>query len=115
MLKPHYDATVERIKQQPVVLLAQDTTDIIKVTNKGCKGIGTLKNTEKDEIFLHPVLAITADKVPLGSVFVQLWKHSEQSVGAERRDKPIEEKESYCCEAIKWLVIFKRKPLIHSL
>ena len=45
VLKPHYDATLERIKQQPVVLLPQDTTDIIKVTNKGAKGVGTLKNT----------------------------------------------------------------------
>lgn len=96
VLKPHYDATLERIKQQPVVLLPQDTTDIIKVTNKGSKGLGTLKNTEKDEIFLHPVIAMTPEKVPLGTVSVQLWKRPEQSIRAERRDKPVEEKESYC-------------------
>ena len=78
------------------MLLPQDTTDIIKVTNKGPKGVGTLKNTEKDEIFFHPVIAITPDKVPLGTISVQLWKRSEQSIRAERRDKPIEEKESYC-------------------
>jgi len=96
VLKPHYDATLERIKQQPVVLLPQDTTDIIRVRNKGCKGIGTLKNIEKDEIFLHPVIAITPEKVPLGTIAVQLWKRSEQSVRAEHQSKPIEEKESYC-------------------
>jgi hypothetical protein len=96
VLKPHYAATLERIKQQAVVLLPQDTTDFIHVVNKGSKGIGTLKKTEKDEIFFHPVLAITPDKLPLGTISVQLWKRSKQSIRAEHQNKPIEEKESYC-------------------
>src|SRR5688572_8840450 len=28
LLQPHFDATVERIRQQPVVLLAQDTSEL---------------------------------------------------------------------------------------
>ena len=98
VLASHYDATLERIKQQPVVLLPQDTTDIVKVINKGSKGkgMGTIKNTEKKEIFLHPVIAITPEKVPLGTVSAKVWKRSEQSIRAKRREKPIEEKESYC-------------------
>src|SRR6266511_4297478 len=28
LLQPHFDATVERIRQQPVVLIAQDTTEL---------------------------------------------------------------------------------------
>ena len=96
VLKPHYDATLKRIKQQSVVLLPQDTTDIIKVTSKGLKGIGNLKNTEKDEIFLHPMIAVTPERVPLGTVSVQLWKRLEKKIRAQRQEKPIEEKESYC-------------------
>ena len=52
---------MERIKPPSVVQLAQDTTDLIKVTNKGAKGLGSLKNTEKEEMFLHPVIAITPE------------------------------------------------------
>jgi hypothetical protein len=91
-----YEATLERIKQQSVVQLPQDTTEIIRERNKGSKGIGTLKKTEKEELFLHPVIAITPERVPLGTISVQLWKRAEQSIGAEHQSKPIEEKESYC-------------------
>ncbi len=97
ILRPHYDATLERIKQQPVVLLPQDTTDIVKVINKGPKSkhLGTIKLTEKEEIFLHPVIAVTPEKVAVGTVSANFWKRPEQSVRAERRNKPVEEKESY--------------------
>lgn len=98
ILQPHYDATLERIKQQPVVLLPQDTTDIVKVINKGSKDkrLGTIKHTEKEEVFLHPVIAVTPEKVAMGTVSADFWKRPEQSVRAERQNKPIEEKESYC-------------------
>lgn len=95
VLRPHYDATLERIKQQAVALLPQDTTDFIHVINKGPKGIGTLKQTEKNEFFLHPTIAITSDRVPLGTVSLKIWKRPQQSVRAEHANKPIEEKESY--------------------
>jgi hypothetical protein len=95
VLQPHYDATLERIKQQKVVLLPQDTTDFIRVINKGSNGIGTLKHTEKEEIFFHPTIAITPEKIPLGTVAFDLWKRPEQSVRKDHQDKPIEEKESY--------------------
>jgi hypothetical protein len=95
VLEPHREATLERIRKQPVVLLPQDTTDCIRVANKGPKGMGTLKNTEKEEIFIHPAIAITPARVPLGTVFLELWKRPEESVRAERQGKPIEEKESF--------------------
>lgn len=93
--EPHYKATLERIVQQEVVLLPQDTTELIKVTNKGAKGLGTLKKIEKEEMFLHPVIAITPERIPLGTVFMELWKRGEKGVSAEHATKPIEEKESY--------------------
>ena len=53
VLESHVKASVERIESIPVVLLVQDTTDLIQTITKGSKGIGTLKETEKREIFLH--------------------------------------------------------------
>jgi len=93
--KPHYEATVERIIEQEIVLLPQDTTELIKVINKGEKGLGTLKKTEKEEMFLHPVIAITPERLPLGTVFMELWKRGEKKIRGEHATKPIEEKESY--------------------
>lgn len=98
ILNCHYEPTLERIRHQPVVLLPQDTTELIHVVNKGAKGVGTLKNTEKHERFLHPVLAITPDRIPLGVVSAQLWQRSQGSIRKDRAGKPIEEKESF-----RWL------------
>ena len=67
ILQPHYDATLERIK-----------------------------HTVKEEIFLHPGIAVTPEKIAVGTVSADLWKRPAQSVRAERQNKPIEEKESYC-------------------
>ena len=95
VLDSHKQATLERIKEHKVVLLPQDTTELIHVKTKGAKGLGTIKVTEKEEIFLHPVIAITPDKVPLGVVFAKYWQRTEKVVKAEQRKKPIEEKESF--------------------
>jgi len=96
VLDRHKQSTLERIKQQAVVLLPQDTTELIHVKTKGAKeGFGTLKETEKEEIFLHPVIAITPDKVPLGVVFAKYWHRTEKVDKAKQRKKPIEEKESF--------------------
>jgi hypothetical protein len=43
VLEPHSNATLERIRTQPVVLLPQDTTDCIRVVNKGAMGMGTFR------------------------------------------------------------------------
>ena len=63
---------------------------------KSSKEISTLKNTEQEEIFLYPVIAITPEKVPLGTISMPLWKRPEQSVRAKHQNKPIEEKDSDC-------------------
>lgn len=96
VLDNHKQATLERIKEQKVALLPQDTTELIHVKTKGAKGLGTIKETEKEEIFLHPVIAITPNKVPLGVVSAKYWQRTEKVVKAEQRKKPIEEKESFC-------------------
>lgn len=94
VLQVHSDATLERIRRQPVVLLPQDTTEMI-LTRQSSLGIGTLKKTAKKELFVHPVLAITPERIPLGVVSLDLWDRPEQSIRKERFDKPIEEKESF--------------------
>ncbi len=67
-LSSHLEASIKRIACHQVVLLPQDTIDLVYTINKDSKGLGTLKETEKTEIFLHPTIAITPVRVYLGAV-----------------------------------------------
>ena len=57
VLQPHQDATLQRMHSCPVVLLAQDTTEMDKWVNLGPKGLGTLKSQQKFSRRLHPTVA----------------------------------------------------------
>lgn len=94
ILASHVRASIERISCYPVVLLIQDTTVLIHTINKGPKGLGTLKKTEKRELFLHPTIAITPHRRSDGVVGADIWERNEKSPRCERRNKPINEKES---------------------
>jgi hypothetical protein len=94
VLAPHREATVERMKGCPVVLLAQDTTEDDECTCLGPKGLGTLKEEEKRARRLHPTVAFTPQRICLGVVKALYWARDEPSPRAERRYKGIDEKES---------------------
>jgi hypothetical protein len=60
--------------------LIQDTTDLVHTITKGSKGLGTLKETEKQEVFLHLTHAVTPDRLCLGVVGADIWKRDEKSL-----------------------------------
>lgn len=95
VLEGHSQATLERIRSCSVVLLSQDTTMLDYSVEKGKKGIGTLKITEKRELLLHPTLALTPQRLCLGVVAAARWQRIEPSPRSERRYKAVDEKESY--------------------
>lgn len=94
VLAPHRDATIERMKVNAVVLLAQDTTADDKCVCLGSKGLGTLKNIEKHERRLHLTVAFTPERVCLGVVKASYWSRDEPCPRKERRHKGVDEKES---------------------
>lgn len=94
ILAPHRDATVERMKSSPVVLLAQDTTEYDENINLGPKGLGTLKDVSKRARRLHPTVAFTPSRICLGVVKAAYWARDEASPRQERRRKGVDEKES---------------------
>lgn len=98
ILSPHYDATLERIKKEKVALIAQDTTDIDFSGRKSLEDMGYLENESSQGFYLHPSLAVTPERVCLGLVDVQIWRREEIGIRGQRKDKAIEEKESY-----RWL------------
>jgi hypothetical protein len=100
VLKPHHEATVERIDAHPVVIVAQDTTEVELVRQQERVG-GPLNEESRWGLFVHPLLAMTAKRVPLGVVTAKIWSRdaeefakSQEEKRRARKAKPIEEKES---------------------
>lgn len=104
VLQPHRQATLERVRSQAVVIAAQDTTEL-DLTRKEEKVGGPLNDMNRWGIYLHPVLVMTPERVPLGVVEARMWSRdpaelalSSKERKRQRRLKPFEEKESY-----RWL------------
>lgn len=97
LLEGHKAATIERISQQPCVLLPQDTT-FLDYGKEEAVGLGTMKRTLSEEYLLHPTVAFTPGRANLGVLGAKFWQRPEEPVAHLRGKKPIEEKESY-----RWL------------
>jgi hypothetical protein len=98
ILEPHLAATRQRLAAQPVVLLVQDTTEAdLTRPHQQVAGTGPLDGGKRRGVFLHPLAAFTPDGTPLGTVSMQTWTREEAGPKKEpaRRDRPIEEKESF--------------------
>jgi len=102
ILEAHADATQQRIGQQPVVVLAQDTTEVdLTRPEQVVKGAGPLDGNSRLGALLHLLHAFTPDGTPLGTVQALAWTRDPEAVGnaslsrAQRAAIPIEQKESH--------------------
>jgi hypothetical protein len=102
VLKPHVDATVARIKEQPLVILAQDTTELdLTRPNEQVSGTGPLDGSARRGLFLHLLHAFTPDGTPLGTARALPWKRPEEAAPRSKMPShkriaiPIEQKESH--------------------
>jgi hypothetical protein len=113
VLQPHRQATLQRMTMHPVVLLIQDTTEAdVTRPQERMKGAGPLSDESQWGFYVHPLLAVTPERIPLGVVQGEIWsrdleefrqrqREKEQDGGAKRkrnRNRSIEEKES-----LRWL------------
>jgi hypothetical protein len=102
LLAPHYQATMQRMAGEPVVLAVQDTTSLNYTAHAATEGMGPIGTTAQGPqgLILHSTLALTPQGTPLGFMDVQCWARDPQDVGKRERRKstPIEAKESN-----KWL------------
>lgn len=102
ILQPHQESTRRRLAAQPVVILAQDTTEIdLTRPEQQVVGAGPLDSSSRRGALLHLLHAFTPDGTPLGTVHALAWTRDDgpprrqRLTQAERLATPLEEKESH--------------------
>ena len=73
VLEVHTERTSERMREQPVVLCSQDTTELDFSSQPGIAGLGRLNYEARQGLYLHPTLAVTPAGVALGVIDAWLW------------------------------------------
>jgi len=96
-------ATAERIPEHQLVLVAQDTTELDFSSRPATEGLGPTGGGDGSAghgMFVHSAIAISEDGVPLGLLHQQVYSRDPDAVGVkhQRKERPIEDKESY-----RWL------------
>lgn len=96
VLAPHAEQTVRRSMQYPVVLIAQDTSEINLTDHPATRGMGYLGSPHCRGLLLHSLLAISPTGVPLGVVRQFTWTRPLSQLGKRhrRRKTAVKEKES---------------------
>jgi hypothetical protein len=104
VLAPHIARTWERMAEQKVALLVQDTSEIdLTRPEQEVAGVGTLDGS-RSGFLLHELHAFTPEGTPLGTVWAEILnrtdgvRHASARSRHERQQAPIEEKES-----MRWL------------
>lgn len=107
LLTAHAEATIERIRQHPIVLVPQDTTTLSYATHPMTAGLGPIgdKTDRAVGLLLHDTMAFSEEGTPLGILDAQCWARDPEDRGKRERRKrlPIEQKESR-----KWLRSFHK-------
>jgi hypothetical protein len=107
LLEPHYQATRQRLAEQKIVLAVQDTTSLNYTAHPATDDLGPIGPRVEGAmgLWLHDTMAFSVGGTPLGLLDVQCWARDAQEFGKhhQRKQRPIEQKESY-----KWLKSFQQ-------
>lgn len=103
ILQPHVEATQRRIKDHPVVLIVQDTTEL-DFSPHPPDDAKCLNKKDRFGLYDHTHLAVTPEQLCLGVVGVEEFDRTPESLGKakERATLPIEQKES-----LRWLTGYR--------
>jgi hypothetical protein len=112
ILAPHGDATLKRVRECSTVVIPQDTSELdFTRPNQQVEGAGPLDGGSRRGCFIHPLLVLTPEGVPLGTLSAECWTREEASPvkvdkaerDHERKHTPIEDKES-----LRWVTGLQR-------
>lgn len=96
----HLHSTLQRCQAHPHLLAIQDTSLLDFTSHPQTEDLGYLTTDRGRGFFVHSVLLSSPEGVPLGLAYQESWARPLEEYGkkALRKQKPIEDKESY-----KWL------------
>lgn len=103
ILKPHIEATLNRIRSEDVILLPQDTSALNYSNKPSIEGLGNISAKNNQGLFIHPLLAITPYRVNLGIVDANIFAREQRKEKLTRQQiymLPLEKK-----ERIRWAEI----------
>jgi hypothetical protein len=107
VLASHYEATLDRIRREEVILAVQDTTSLNYTAHPATQNLGPIGYRRNGGVGLlvHDTMAFNQEGTPLGLLDVQCWARDEKDFGKRKRRHKvaIEQKESY-----KWLASFRK-------
>jgi hypothetical protein len=92
VLSGHKAATLERMAEHQVILVAQDTTFLSLVKSHPKADFGTLTVNEREEHLLHVNVAFTDERVNLGVLSAQFWQRT--GVTTHHTQRATKDKES---------------------
>ena len=98
MLQPHWDASAQRMREHPVVLCLQDTTEL-DFEGKATRGLGPLSYEAQRGLYLHPTYAVTPGRVPLGVIDAWMWAREFKDQDGQRGG---------LCESMRWIEGYER-------
>jgi hypothetical protein len=102
ILEPHKRATIERMRDEPVVLVVEDSSSLNFTTHPATEDIGPIGTTADGPqgLILHSATVFRPDGLSLGVLHADCIRRdpAEHGKKKQRASKPIEEKESY-----KWI------------
>jgi hypothetical protein len=102
ILQAHYQATCQRVADEPVVLAAQDTTSLNYSAHPATEMLGLIGSEREGPIgmLVHSTLAFNLAGTPLGLLDVQSWTRDPEDFGKkhQRKELPFAAKES-----VRWL------------
>jgi hypothetical protein len=102
ILQSHYQATCQRVADEPVVLAAQDTTSLNYSAHPATEMLGLIGSQQDGPIgmLVHSTLAFNLAGTPLGLLDVQSWTRDPEDFGKrhQRKELPFAAKES-----VRWL------------
>lgn len=107
VLAPHREATLQRAREHPVVLCVEDTSELDFTSKATVEGLGPLNYDGTQGINIHPMLAVTPERLCLGVLGLWSWvRDADDHGGKDRQDRlsrPLEQKESQ-----RWVAGYKQ-------
>lgn len=105
VMRPHTQRTLQKMAQQPLVLLLHDDTELDYTTHKSLQNLGQIGNGSRRGYISHNCLAITPQRQILGLAGQTLHVRREVPAGEtpqQKRDHPQRESRLWpdACEAI---------------